>query len=83
MTTQAKYLKSVLRAIGLKCSVTGRLKVRTEVTTGSYDGHRYREFGKAVAYVDSPTNEQYEMLLSIDFLTVFDSPDLGFSIVRR
>jgi len=73
MTSQAKYLKQILKAVGCTKWGSTNISVRTEKNG--------EEWGQAKCHIDSLTNEQYELLLGIDWLELSDHPS-EFAIVR-
>lgn len=82
MTNQAKYLKKVLLFLG--CTNMGvKPRVRTSINKGAFNGQSWREYGRASAHIDTPTNAQLEKLLGVDFLSAEDFPSLGFAIITR
>jgi len=82
-TTQAKQLRKIINAFGLKRHGDNP-QVRTERKyIGRWEGRRQYEYGYAVAHVDALTDQQIEDLKSADpYLKIYNNREFNFAILK-
>lgn len=84
VTSQVKTLRADLKKIGATRLGSKRLSVRVERRySGTNNGKRYYEYGRAVCHTDALSDEQIKRLKELDeYVIINNFPEEGFAIIK-